>query len=263
MAFIQHEKDGLVYMSSDIIKAFNVFTTRYGGVSEGIFESLNMGSNIGDPQENVEKNYGRVCNLLGVGINDCCVTKQVHGNIVRVVSQEDKHSVGAVVPYEADGLVTNEWNMPLMCFTADCTPVLMCDRENSVIAAVHCGWRGSCGDIIAVAVNKMLEMGAKTESICVAMGPAIGGCCFETDGDVPEAVDKWLGPESGTYIRRSDGKYLVDIRKANKNRLLSLGVPEKNIDISEECTMCSHEKYWSHRYTHGKRGVQCSAVVLR
>lgn len=262
MAFIEKTENGIVYMSSSVLGVRNAFTTRTGGVSTGIYSSLNLGSKVGDPQPNVAENYRRVCALMGAGPNDCCVTKQVHGSEVRIVTSEDKHPVGAEVPYEADGIVTAERSLPLFCFTADCTPVLLHDPVASVAAAVHCGWRGSTADIIAKAVEKMRLLGAKPENIRAAIGPSISVCCFETDADVPEAIDRWLGPGSGTYYLKSSGKFVVDLKKANAMRLLSLGVLNEHLDISDECTMCSHEKYWSHRYTKGKRGVQCAVIVL-
>ena len=262
MAFTEMNKGGIVFMRSSVIDAKHAFTTRAGGVSTGIYASLNLGSKVGDPQENVAENYTRVCALMGAGPNDCVVTKQVHGSVVRVVSSADKHSVGAEVPYEADGLVTAERGLPLFCFTADCTPVLLHDPVASVAAAVHCGWRGSVADIIANAVGKMCSLGSRPEDIRAAIGPSISVCCFETDADVPEAIDRWLGPGSGTYYLKSNGKFVVDLKKANAIRLLSLGLLSEHLDISDECTMCSHEKYWSHRYTRGKRGVQCAVIVL-
>ena len=91
----------------------------------------------------------------------------------------------------------------------------------------------------------------------------IGRCCFETDDDVPEAIEKYLdGETEGLFDRRADGKTMVDLRAANARRLLQLGLREENIDISDECTFCSHEKYWSHRYTKGNRGSQAAVIVL-
>ena len=250
-------------MRSTLIPARHAFTTRYGGVSRGEFASLNLGSNRGDDPEAVRENYRRVCALMGAGIDDCVVTKQVHGNAVRVVTKADRHVCMSTVPYEADGLVTNERGLPIMCFIADCVPALLCDREHSVIAAVHCGWRSSVADILGETVKKMCALGAKPESIHAAMGAAIGRCCFETDDDVPEAVEKYLGGETaGLFDRRADGKTMVDLRAANARRLIQLGLKAKNIDLSQECTMCSHEKYWSHRYTKGRRGSQAAAIVL-
>lgn len=263
MAFEELSEGGLLTMRSTLIPARHAFTTRYGGVSRGEFESLNLGSNRGDDPEAVRENYRRVCALMGAGIDDCAVTRQVHGNTVRVVTGADRHVCMSTVPYEADGLVTNERGLPIMCFVADCVPALLCDGENSVIAAVHCGWRSSVADILGETVKKMCALGAKPESIHAAMGAAIGRCCFETDDDVPEAVEKYLGGETeGLFDRRTDGKTMVDLRAANARRLIQIGLKAENIDISRECTMCSHEKYWSHRYTKGRRGSQAAAIVL-
>ena len=263
MAFIENNKNGLIYMSSDKIGAHHAFTTRYGGVSTGGFSSLNLGSNRGDDPEAVRENYRRVCELMGVGIDDCAVTRQVHGKEVRIVTQEDKHVCMSSTPYEADGIVTNVKGLPIMCFVADCVPVLMWDGVNSVAAAVHCGWKSSVADILYEAVEKMCSLGAKKENICAAMGASIGKCCFETDDDVPEAIEKYLGGDTeGMFVKREDGKTMVDLRGANKRRLVQLGLKEENIDLSEECTMCSHDKYWSHRYTKGDRGSQAAVIVL-
>ena len=264
MAFIENNENGLVYMTSSVIGARHAFTTRFGGVSGGIWSSLNLGSNRGDDPEAVRENYRRVCALMGAGIDDAAVTKQVHGNVVRTVTEEDRHVCLSVVPYEADGLVTAVRALPLMCFTADCVPALLCEEDAGVIAAVHCGWRSSVGDILKNAVEAMEALGAGREKICCALGPAIGRCCFETDDDVPDAVTAYLGGDTaGLFVRRADGKTLVDLRAANARRLLQLGLRAENIDVSEECTVCRHDKYWSHRYTKGRRGSQAAAIALR
>ena len=261
--FIEHNDNGLVYMTSTLIPLRHAFTTRYGGVSGGQFATLNLLSDKGDAPENVRENYRRVCALFGVGEDDCAVTKQVHGNVVRIVTAADKHACLSPVPYEADGVVTAEKGLPILCFTADCVPVLLCDAESGVIGAVHCGWRSSVADILKNALSQMQSLGGTTENIRAAIGPAIGKCCFETDDDVPEAVTAWLGGDTeGLFRKRADGKTLVDLRAANARRLVQLGVPAENIDISDECTYCSHDKYWSHRYTKGRRGGQAAVISL-
>jgi hypothetical protein len=261
--FIEENENGLVYMRSDAIGARHVFTTRYGGVSEGMFSSLNLGANRGDDPEAVRENYRRLCALMGVGIDGMAVTMQVHGNAVRRVTEADRHVCMSAVPYEADGIVTNVKGLPLLCMVADCVPVLLWDGENQVIGAIHCGWRSSVGDILKNALEQMEALGAKARSVHAAIGASIGRCCFETDDDVPEAIEKYLsGETAGLFDRRADGKTMVDLREANARRLVQLGVQRENIDISTECTMCSHDKYWSHRYTHGNRGSQGAAIVL-
>lgn len=263
MAFVEENAGGLIYMRSTLIPARHAFTTRLGGVSEGCFRSLNLGSNRGDDPEAVRENYRRVCALMGADIDGCAVTKQVHGSAVRIVTAADKHRCMSAVPYEADGLVTSEKHLPIMCFVADCVPVLLYDGAGSAAAAVHCGWRPTVADILGETVAKMRSLGARAENLRAAIGPSIGRCCFETGEDVPQAIEEFLGGDTaGLFDRRADGKYLVDLRAANARRLIQLGVPAENIDISEECTVCCHEKYWSHRYTKGQRGSQAAVIVL-
>ena len=263
--FSEHRCGSLVYMTSGVLRCRHAFTTRFGGVSSGYLESLNLGENRGDEEENVRENYRRVCEALGVAPDFLVFSRQVHGAAVRVVTQGDRHALFAPVPYEADGLVTNEPRLTLTVFTADCVPVLLCDRENAVIGAVHCGWRSSVQDILGNAVDAMCALGAKPESICAAVGPAIGSCCFETDADVPQAVRGYIGAEAEACIRPEpgrEGKFLVDLRGANRLRLLQLGLKEENIDVSDECTVCKSDKYWSHRATKGLRGSQAALITL-
>ena len=261
--FIETNENGLIYMRSSLIAAKHAFTTRFGGVSGGEFATLNLGSNRGDDPEAVRENYRRVCALFGVDENGACVTNQVHKNDVRVVTGADRHICLGPVPYEADGLVTAVKGLPIFCFTADCVPVLLWDREGRAIGAVHCGWRSSVGDILNSALEAMGSLGAEPSAIFAAIGPAIGSCCFETDNDVPEAITAWLkGDTEGLFTKRADGKTLVDLRGANARRLMQLGVPAEDIDVSDECTFCSHDKYWSHRYTRGRRGSQASVIML-
>ena len=120
-------------------------------------------------------------------------------------------------------------------------------------------------DIPGVAVGLMRSLGSRPGDIRAAIGPAIGYCCFETDADVPEAVERWLGGDTEGLIRRKDlpGKYLVDLRGALRRRLIQLGLSPEHIAVSDECTMCLHDKYWSHRYTRGgPRGSQCAVICL-
>jgi len=261
--FIENHQGELLYMTSTVIPLKHAFTTRFGGVSTGHLSTLNLLSDKGDDPANVRENYRRVAALFGAGEDDCAVTKQVHGNVVRIVTEADRHRCLTPVPYEADGIVTATKGLPIFCFTADCVPVLLCDAEHGVVGAVHCGWRSSVGDILCNALTQMQSLGAKPENIRAAIGPAIGKCCFETDDDVPEAVTAWLGGDTeGLFQKRADGKTLVDLRAANARRLIQLGVPAGQIDISEECTVCSHDKYWSHRYTKGQRGGQAAVISL-
>ena len=250
-------------MSSDLLGTKNVFTTRFGGVSGGDYASLNLGSDRGDDPDCVRENHARLCSLFGVGPDDACVTKQVHGNVVREVTEKDKHVCLSVTPYVADGLVTACRRLPLICLIADCVPVLLADGKGRAVAAVHCGWRSSVADILGNAVAAMEALGAEAKDIRAALGPALGQCCFESDADVVEAIEAYIGPND-CCIRRG-AKYFIDLRGANRIRLLQLGLLPENIDVSDECTFCLHEKYWSHRYTlknNLNRGSQVAGIML-
>ena len=263
MAFTQHNENGCVYMTSDKISARHMFTTRHGGVSEGVWASWNLGENRGDEPEAVRENYRRLGELFGVGADDLVVTKQVHGVNVPYVTEKDKHVIGTEIAEGIDGLVTDVKGLPLMIYVADCVPVLLHDERAGVIAAVHCGWKGSVADILGVAVGRMRSLGAKAEDIRAAIGASIGKCCFETDADVPQAVEKYLsGDTDGLITDDGNGKYHVDLRGANERRLLQLGLRPENIDVSDECTVCDQEKYWSHRGMGTVRGSMAAVIML-
>ncbi len=263
MAFTENRQHGCVYMTSDKISARHMFTTRIGGVSRGVFASWNLGINRGDDEAAVRENYRLAGEIMGCGENDFVVTRQVHGRLVHLARDTDRYTVGGDKRIECDGLVTDIKGLPIMIYIADCVPVLMHDPEAGVIAAVHCGWKSSVQDILGAAAEKMRSLGAKPENIRAAIGASIGKCCFECGGDVPEAVEKYLGGDTeGLFEKKENGKVHVDLRGANARRLVQLGVPPENVDVSGECTMCLPEKYWSHRKTDGVRGSMAAAIML-
>lgn len=264
-SFISHERDGVVWMTAPNIEARHAFSTRLGGVSTGALSSLNLGFGRGDSAETVLENYRRLGRAVGVDAFSAAFTQQVHGTDVRVITDADRCAPDFHAPCSSDGLVTAAEGLPLFCFTADCVPALLHDPAHGVIGAVHCGWRSSVGDILGVALEKMAVLGAVPGDIRAAFGPAIGQCCFETDIDVPDALRAWLGADAEECISpgRAPGKFQVDLRAANARRLVQLGVPRGNIAVSGECTVCSHDKYWSHRYVRGgARGSQCALITL-
>lgn len=261
MAFLENKSGALVYMTAPNIKTNHAFTTRYGGVSKGIFSSLNLAVARGDDNNSVLENYQIICSEMGTRPENLVFSRQVHEDAVRIVTSDDcLGDIFASVSYEADGLVTTEKDLPLIIFTADCIPILLHDKNGKCIGACHAGWRGTVMDIAGKTVETMVKAsGIKAEDICAAIGPGIGKCCFETGDEVPKAVIDVLGDEGKHYIHRKD-KAVVDLKGVNEALLRRAGV--ENITVSDECTLCNHEKYWSHRYTNGNRGSQASIIVL-
>lgn len=264
MTFTEHTTNGVTYLTAPNITARHAFTTRYGGVSTGIWSSLNLGENRGDAPEHVIENYRRVKAATGIPTDHMAFTRQVHGKTVRVVTESDVHTLMTPVPYDADGLVTNIPGLAVTCFIADCVPLLLHDPVHKVVGAIHCGWRSTVQDIMSEAVAQMQALGTNPADLQAAVGASIGACCFETGPEVPEAVYKLLPDDHDGIVRpgTAPDKYYVDLREAIRRRLIQLGVPDTHILVSTECTMCSREKYWSHRATDGKRGHQAAMIVI-
>lgn len=249
-----------------IIQAKNIaaphgFTTRLGGVSQGYLSSLNIGMHRGDEPENVAENYRRLGKTIGFSTEQLVLANQIHTDIVRVVTKKDCLGSLSHRDYpECDALITNTPGIALVVFTADCTPILLHDPVTGAVGAVHAGWRGTALGIAAKAADAMVSaFGCKRENICAAIGPNIGSCCFETDGDVPEAMVAALGDDARPFISARGEKFLVDLKQINALWLRRSGIA--NIDISEHCTACRPDLFWSHRVTKGERGSQ-GAIIL-
>ena len=241
------------------------FTTRLGGVSEGIYASLNLGINRGDDPASVRENYRRVCAALGVDMGKLVFSCQVHRDVVRPVSLDDAgKGLDRPVDYEADGLITDVPGITLVVFGADCATILLCDPVRRVVSAVHAGWRGTALGIVSRTVETMVrDYGCERKDILAAIGPCISKCCFETGQEVPQAMTAALGEEALPYIEKlNNEKYKVDLKGLNALWLRHSDILTTNIDISPDCTLCSPDKYWSHRYTKGERGSQAAFISL-
>lgn len=259
---------GLTFQTSRKLEELGVrhgFTTRAGGVSEGIYASLNLGLGRGDDPDKVRENYRRVCRALEVDIKQLTFTCQVHGNTLRTVTSADAgKGLDKKVDYEADGLVTDVPGVTLVSFGADCLTVLLYDPVRRVIANFHAGWRGTAQQIAARAVEVMVNhYGCESADIRAAIGPGISRCCFETGEDVPNAMTTALGAAALPFLTSDDnGKFHVDLKGLNALQLEKAGVLAGHIETSPDCTLCKPEKYWSHRYTKGERGSQAALICL-
>ena len=266
----EHNVNGVVFRTADRFSAaggvIHGFSTRYGGVSRGIWASMNLGMARGDVQEHVLENYRRFTAALGADINRMAMTRQVHGTYIHTVEPVDcKPDPYAPERFDSDGLITDRPGVPLLVFSADCLPVLLYDIVKRVVCAVHAGWRGTVAGIAPKGVEKMVaDYGCQPENILAAIGPGISRCHFETHRDVPDAVRSILsGEEADSCITdHGTGKYHVDLKRVNVLLLTKAGVPSENITVDPECTACNTEKYWSHRMVGGQRGSQVALVQL-
>ena len=271
MALIQHQVGELIYHTAENLDAIaevaHGFSTRLGGVSTGALASLNLrGANVsGDAAEHVAENYRRFCAAIGADHRRVVLSHQVHRDTVRVVTEADAgKGLYRERDYEADALITNVPDLPLFVFSADCMVILLCDPVAGCVGAVHAGWRGTAQEIVRKTVERMAEtFGARSERLQAAIGAGIDRCCFETDRDVPEAMERAMGREAAPFLHRRGEKWLVDLKGLNRRQLELAGVPSEQIAVSELCTACHPELYWSHRRMGNARGVQAAAILWK
>lgn len=249
-------------MCAESIAVPHCFTTRYGGVSTGTQESLNLAVGRGDSMENVDKNIHILADALGFDPDRLVLTRQTHSDIVRAVTEQDARGLCHRDYPECDALVTNVPGVALMVFTADCTPVLLYDPVTGAVGAAHAGWRGTVQAIAAKTVEAMVKnYGCKPENIRAAIGPNIAQCHFETNTDVPDALRVAFGEAVDVYIEKRGGKYFPDLKAINAFVLRRCGV--RRIELSDACTYCQSSRFWSHRVTKGERGSQGAVIVCK
>ena len=164
VAFPLHAERGAAYLTAPNIAARHAFSTRLGGVSTGVLESLNLSVRRGDTPENVRENWRRLGAAAGLDLTRAVYAQQVHSAEVRIAHAADAQPPELEPRFTCDGFVTNEPGVPLAVFMADCLPALLHDPVAGVIGAVHCGWRGSVADILGAAVAQMCALGAQPQN---------------------------------------------------------------------------------------------------
>ena len=244
------------------------FTTRYGGVSEGIFSSLNLSFSRGDVTESVKENYRRVAETLGTDNGHLVCSDQTHTTNVRLVTKEDAGK-GVICPRDytdVDGLITNVSGLTLVTFYADCVPLYFVDPVHHAIGLSHSGWRGTVGKIGKHTVELMQEtFGCRPEEILAAVGPSVCMDCYEVSEEVIDKFREAFDKENWDqlFYKKANGKYQLNLWETNRLIFLEAGIPEANISMPGICTCCNPEFLFSHRASHGKRGNLAAFLGLK
>ena len=269
MSFTQQTNHGVVFHTADAFTSAggvaHGFATRRGGVSAAPFDSLNLGLSRPDQREAVRENYRRFCAAIGTDVTSLVMTQQVHEDAIREATRADVlPDLLDPIPYQVDGLVTNQPGLCLTIYYADCIPVLLYDPVQKAIAAVHSGWRGTSLGIAPQAVARLTDLyGSRPENILAAIGPGIGPCCFETHDDVPTAMAHRLGDGAAPYCKPlENGKFAVDLKGLIHWQLCQAGLTPDHVDTLSLCTACHPELYWSHRKMGDQRGNQAAMIQL-
>lgn len=243
------------------------FTTRAGGVSEGIFDSLNLSFSRGDDESAVMENYDRLAAALDTRKEQFVCTDQTHTtNVIRVGKEDCGYGVTRQKPYtDVDGLVTDEPGVVLSTFFADCVPLYFVDTVNRAIGLSHSGWRGTVGRMGQRTLEKMAtEFGTNPKDIVAAVGPSICQDCYEVSEDVAEEfIKEFSGHADEILINKGNGKYQLDLWKTNEIVLIEAGVKKENIAVTNICTCCNPDLLFSHRASKGKRGNLGAFMYIR
>ena len=230
------------------------FSTRLGGVSEGTFVSMNLSFTRGDDSAAVR-----------VNAEDVVISAQTHTANVKIVTAEDRgRGITREKEYnDVDGLITNDPNVVLCTQYADCVPLFFVDPVKRVVATSHAGWRGTAAGIAAVTVDKMVEeFGCRREDILAGIGPSIGHCCFEVDRPVYEAFCQVPVFDEGCFTADPNDKFHVNLQEINRRWMLKSGILAENITVTDLCTKCHPDIFWSHRVTGDARGSLAAFIAI-
>jgi YfiH family protein len=233
-------------------------STRHGGVSSGRNGTLNLGFHDDDAPENVVRNRSLLAQSVGFDPQAIAVANQVHGDSVAVVTPDMRGSGAtgkATAIADADALICSVPNICIAVKTADCAPILIYDVRKKAIAAIHAGWRGTVQQLARIAVEKMqAEFGCTPRDMAVAIGSAIGRCCYEVGNDVVSSVQQSAGSVEGLiYLSPVTGKPHFDMREFSYRMLVKSGVQPQNIEVSPLCARCCKHELFSHRNGHSGR----------
>ena len=238
-------------------------STREGGVSVGNeLGTLNLGSKTSDKIENVRENYKRFCDALSFNTENIVLGNQTHSDNIRLVTTKDAgKGVFKERDYnDIDAIITNEKEIPLAKHTADCVPVSFIDTKNKAIGNAHCGWKGT---YLCLSSKTLAEMnkhfGTDPKDVTAIIGPCIHKCCYEVSEDLYQKFLEKFHDNSVIFTENS--KFFLDLPGINKNILEDAGV--NTILVSDLCTCCNKDIFFSHRGLGPKRGIFATFIEIK
>lgn len=268
-----NEKNGVAYVTFPKLSAYDRelvhgFSTRLGGVSQEHLSSMNLSFTRGDDRENVMENHRRFAGALDYDETRLVFSDQVHLTHFHKVTKADcgKGIIRESDIKETDGLVTDEPGIPIITFYADCVPLFFYDPVKKVIAMAHSGWRGTVERIGAKMVSYMeKEYGSRPQDIVCAIAPSICQKCYEVSEDVALRFLEVFGNGFGDELlyRKENGKYQLNLHRACEITLLEAGIAKEHLDVTDLCTCCNPDVFFSHRASHGRRGNLAGVMMIK
>lgn len=242
------------------------FSTRWGGVSQGIYANMNLGFKTADQPENIRKNYEIICAAIGLNTPNLTLTDQTHSTNVKIITEKDIGK-GFSIPqdfHDVDGLITDIPLVPLSVVHADCVPLLFVDMKQKVVGAAHAGWRGTVNGIATTMIQTFLaHFHSQPEDIWMGIGPSIGFCCYEVDTPVMEVfANHPLLANTAVIKPTAPGKYHIHLQEVNRILAQAEGILQEHMIDSNLCTNCHKDLFFSHRGHKGKRGLLASLIQI-
>ncbi len=254
---VLNDKSDPVFLRSNLLAAqgvAGVFSLRPGGVSAPPFDSLNLGSDLGDDEKNVTRNMDI---LIRQAALPCTPHRAVQMHGINILTCR---GAGRMHRHEADILI-GLGRTAVAVRVADCAPVLLADPAANLIAAVHAGWRGTALRAVMHAVKAMQTHGARPERIMASIGPCIAPCCFETDRATAEKLARCCD-DACTAIKYANGMAHADLACINRLQLAHMGIPAAHIEQSGACTCCDAARFYSWRRDGKQAGRHLAIVAL-
>ncbi|MEK0313083.1 peptidoglycan editing factor PgeF [Cohnella sp. 56] len=238
------------------------FSARGGGQSLAPRASLNTALHVEDDEAAVIANRRAIAEALDWPFEAWTCAEQVHGKRVYRVTSEDRgrgrQSRESAIQ-DADALITDESGILLVMYFADCVPLYFYDPKRGALGLAHAGWKGTVADIAAATVAAMSrEYGSEPAELYAAIGPSIGGCCYEVDETVMRQVREVVPDENKFYTASSAGKSRLNLKEINKHLMIKAGIMPSRIEMSGWCTSCSTNLFFSHRMEQGRTGRMMS-----
>lgn len=261
------KKNSIEFLQSSIFSEcdflVHAFCTRNGGASQDDYASLNMSFREGDEENKVLQNWGRLATAFDIPLEKFLVVNQVHSDDIFVINPSGDY-FSSREDLNHDAIATSRKNLAICIKTADCVPVFFADRVKKIIAVVHAGWRSSALGISAKVVRLLHEIyGSFMQDILVAIGPAIGKCCYEVDATVANAFRKQKNNEAFLFPGARTNKGMLDLVEANRRQIMNCNIPERNIETSGFCTSCRQDLFFSHRGSGGITGRQINFMMIK
>jgi len=240
------------------------FSTRIGGTSR--YGGLNLSLAVHDDAQDVIGNRRAFADALGVEFSRIVVPDQVHSTVVRRVTESDAGSGSTdhlTAISDTDALITNTPGLPLVLHFADCACIFFLDTQNRAIGVAHAGWRGTVNGIALLTVEAMKrEFGSDPCQMLAAVGPSIGRHCYEVGEEVAREFSAAFCNDERVISQSSKNKWRVDLKTANVIMIQRAGLDQNNVAISEECTRCNRDEFFSYR-RDGDTGRMSGWLALR